>query len=137
MKSIFTQHIRYGSQEELQKLRAVDFIDNLHVKEKQEYTVEIKPFSNSKTLEQLGYYWSTVILVARAWQGLTVEEADQFLKKHCCEPKYKEIMGEVFEIRKSIAKMKVKEMRDYIETCINFLGSHGEAVPPPTWKDKD
>jgi hypothetical protein len=135
MKTIFTQNIRHGTNKRLQKERVMNFIDNLHIKEGQEFTVKIEPYSSSKTLEQLGYYWTAIISTARAFQGLTVEEADQFLKKHCCTPIHKEIMGEIYEIRKSIAKMKVKEMREYIDTCINFLGSHGQAVPPPQWRE--
>lgn len=130
----FIQNIRFKNSE-IHKEQIYRFVDNLQIKEDAEYQCIIKPYKSSKTLEQLGYYWTAVITTTRLWQGLTKIEADHFLKAQCCAPIYKEILGERYEIRKSIASMKVNEMSEYLDDCINFLGSHGEAVPPPTWKE--
>jgi len=127
------QLIRHQNSE-AHKKAIIDFVTALKIDEKSEYECVIKPYRKSKSLAQLGYYWSIVIRVAMDWQGLTSEQADMFLKSKCTSPIYKEIMGEIFEIRKSIAKMKVDEMSWYIDACINFLGSHGQYVPPPQYK---
>jgi len=131
----FKQIIRFGNQTGIHKERIFSYVENLIISEKDEYECVIKPYKKSKTLEQLGYYWTAVISVARDWQGLTVEEADMFLKSNCCTPVYKEILGVTYEIRKSIAKMKVNEMAKYIDDCVNLLGSHGQYVPPPHYKE--
>jgi len=130
----FSQIIRYKN-EGIHKERIFNYVENLIVSEKVEYECIIKPYKKGKSLEQLGYYWTAVISTAREWQGLTVDEADVFLKSNCCTPIYKEIFGETYEIRKSIAKMKINEMAKYIDDCVNFLGSHGQAVPPPHYKE--
>ena len=126
----FKQLIRHEN-EEMHKERVYKFLRLLEVNKDTEYECVIKPYKSSKSLDQLGYYWTAVISTARDWQGLTVEEADVFLKYQCLPPVYREIMGETYEIRKSIAKMKVDEMRLYIDDCINFLCDHCQAVPPP------
>lgn len=130
----FRQIIRHKTHVENSD-RAISYIVNLETSDELEFECIIKPYKKSKTLEQLGYYWSAVIKVAKDWQGLTTDEADMFLKSQCMAPIYKEILGEVYEIRKSIAKMKVNEMREYIDDCINFLGINGQYVPPPTWRE--
>jgi len=133
--SEFIQNIRVEN-EEIHKQRIYRYVDNLEVKECEEYQCIIKPYKSSKSLEQLGYYWTAVISTARLWQGLTKIEADHFLKAQCCAPIYKEILGETYEIRKSIANMKVNEMREYIDDCINFLGVNGQAVPTPHYRGR-
>lgn len=143
-KTIFTQHIRVQNQE-IHKLRAIKNIDELDVKEGQEYTVEITPYSNAKTVRQLGYYWGVIIPVVVEWQGLSKavidksiepkDTADQFLKDNCCSPIFVEVMGKPFEVKPSIAKMKVKQMATYLDDCVNFLGINGQHVPPPEWRE--
>ena len=130
----FTQLIRFGDYSDNHKKRIIDFIDNLLISDKKEYAVSVKPYKENKTLDQLGYYFSAVVPVCAMWQGLTKSDADIFLKEKCAKPRIIEVMNEVFEVRASIAKMKVDEMSKYIDDCINFLGSHGEYVPPPTYK---
>lgn len=132
--SDFTQLIRFGEHTQNHKTRVVDFISNLIIDEKKEYEIIIKPYKVRKTPEQLGYYWSTVVLTCMNWQGLTKDDADIFLKEKCAIPRVIVVMGEEFEVRASIAKMKIDEKARYIDDCINFLGSHGQYVPPPTYK---
>ena len=129
----FKQLIRLEGKEQ-HKERIRDFITLLEISEGVEYECVIKPYKQSKTLEQLGYYWGVIIPVVRLWQGLTVEEADILVKDQCIEPVYKEIMGKTYEIRKSIAKMKVGEMSKYIDDAVNFLGVNGQPVPPPPYR---
>ena len=105
------------------------------IAENLEYQVIIKKYEPSKTLEQLGYYYSTVVPVAMDWQGLIKDDADMWLKMKMVIPRHIKVMGEVFEVRPSIAKMKVMEMSKYIDDCINFLGMHGQYVPPPRYKE--
>ena len=131
----FSQLIRFGKHTFDQKTRAINYIANLIIEEKIEYEVIVKPYKKSKTLEQLGYYFAVVVPTVSAWQGLVKDDADLFLREKCAKPRYLEILGETFVIKASIAKMKVDEMSQYIDDCINFLGSHGEAVPPPRYKE--
>lgn len=130
--SKFNQIVR-ASNTEIHKHRAMNYIKNLEIDSKNEYEVIVKPYKQSKSLEQLGYYWSSVINTVRLWQGLTTDQADHFLKAECLKPEFIEVLGVTYELRKSIAKMKIDEMRIYIDDCINFLGVHGQAVPPPIW----
>lgn len=131
----FTQLIRDGQYSESQKTRVIDFISSLIIDERSEYEITIKPYKKNKTLEQLGYYWAVIVPVCMEWQGLVKGDADIWLKEKCAIPRVIEVMGEVFEVRASIAKMKIKEMSKYIDDCVNFLGSHGQYVPPPPHKD--
>ena len=131
----FIQHIRHGDHADYQKSLILDYLSNLIINENSEYTTTIKPYRKSKTLEQLGYYFSSVVPTAMEWQGLIKDDADMWLRKKMVKPRHIEIMGETFEIRPSIAKMKIKEMSSYIDDCINFLGSHGQYVAPPTYTE--
>jgi len=133
--SKFTQLIRFGEYTQNQKTRVIDFISSLIIDQKKEYEITIKPYKENKTKEQLGYYWSAIIPVCMCWQGLVKDDADMWLKEKCAIPRIITVMGEVFEVRASIAKMKVDDMSRYIDDCINFMGLQGQYVPPPTWKD--
>ena len=130
----FKQIIRFENSE-ANKVRVIEFIKNLHTSEKLEHEVTIKPYKSSKSLEQLGYYFSSVVHVAADFQGLTNENAHQWLKDQCCERVYFSTLdGESHQFTPRIAKMKVKIMAEYIDSCINLLGSHGQYVPPPHYK---
>ena len=128
------QHIRKESSQE-HKDNACRMIQNLAISDDSEYSVTITKYKANKTLEQLGYYFSTVVLVAAAWQGMPKEAAHEFLKKNCSTPVcFCALDGEEYKYFLSIKNMKIKEMANYIDDCINFLGSHGEYVPQPTYK---
>jgi len=133
--SKFTQLIRFGEYTQNQKTRVIDFISNLAIEEKKEYKITIEKYKENKTLEQLGYYWSTIVPACMDWQGLIKDDADIWLKEKCAIPRIMTVLGEVFEVRASIAKMKIDEMSRYIDDCINFMGSQGQYVPPPTFKN--
>ena len=132
--SKFTQLIRFGEHTQNQKTRVIDFISNLIIEDKKEYKITIEKYKQNKTLEQLGYYWSAIVPVCMCWQGLVKDDADIWLKEKCAIPRIMTVMDEVFEIRASIAKMKVDEMSRYIDDCINFMGLQGQYVPPPSYK---
>ena len=131
----FTQLIRAGDYTEQQKTRVIDFISSLIIDERSEYEITISPYKQNKTSEQLGYYWPVIVPVCMEWHSIIKEEADIYLKEKCAIPRVITIMDEVFEVRASIAKMKIGEMSKYIDDCINFLGSHGQYVPPPPHQD--
>jgi len=126
--------IRNGKHTAYQKGHVIDYIQNLPVDEKREYEISIKPYKKNKSLEQLGYYFSTVVRVCQDWQGLNNLEAHEFLKLNCTTPQFFDACGERYEYRPSIKNMKVKPMGDYIDTCVKFLGSEGQYVPPPIYK---
>ena len=46
------------------------------------------------------------------------------------------LAGESYEYKPSVKEMKIDVMAAYIDDCINFLGSHDQAVPPPRYKEK-
>jgi hypothetical protein len=132
----FTQLIRFGEYTQNQKTRVIDFISNLIIEDKKEYKITVEQYKENKTLEQLGYYWSTIVPVCMDWQGLVKDDADIWLKEKCAIPRVLNVMGEVFQVRASIAKMKIDEMSRYIDDCINFMGAQGYYVPPPTYKER-
>jgi len=127
-----TQLIRFGDYTDIQKSRVTEFILNLCIDQKNEYKITVEKYKENKTSEQLGYYWTTIIRVCMDWQGLAKDDADVWLKEKCAIPRIITIMGETFEIRASIAKMKIDEMSRYIDDCVNFMGTHGQYTPPPT-----
>ena len=132
----FIQNIRFKNSE-MHKERACQYIRNLQIKEDVEYQCEIKPYKKDKTDDQRGYYFSTVVIVALKWQGLTFPQAHIWLKNKCCERVYFSTLdGESHVFIPSVADMKIDVMARYIDTCINFLGSHGQAVPPPRYKER-
>ena len=130
----FTQLIRFGDYSDNHKKRIIDFIDNLLISDKVEYAVSVKPYKASKTLQKLGYYWGVVVKIAGFDIGLSSKEMDLVLKNELIEPEFVEAFGKISELRKSIADMKVNEMSDYIDKCVNFLGSQSINIPPPTYK---
>jgi len=132
--SKFTQLIRFGDYTQNQKTRVIDFISSLIIDEKKEYKITIEQYKENKTSEQLGYYWSAIVPVCMCWQGLVKDDADIWLKEKCAIPRVMTVMDEVFEVRASIAKMKIDEMSRYIDDCINFMGLQGQYVPTPTYK---
>ncbi len=99
-----------------------------------EYTIVVTKFDKGKTQAQLGYYWGVIIPEMMRFQGCSSSDADIVLKTELVPPKIKKIMGVVIEVRASIAKMKIKEMSEYIDSCVNFLGTWGVVVPPPPYK---
>lgn len=131
----FKQIIRFGEYTDAHKSRLINYITQLIIDEKHEYEVCIKPFKQSKTLEQLGYYFPVVVAVASQWQGITTDQAHIFLKKECLTPVFfSALNGTSYEYRPSVKKMNIKPMAEYIDMCINYLGSHGQYCPPPTYK---
>lgn len=126
--------IRASSQENQLKYRAKIFIDELEPTKDKSYEVIIKEYKTSKTLEQLGYYWGVIIPYFMEWTGNTKEECDQILKEKLVAPQEFIYESDVYEVRPSIAKMKVNEMSTYIDQCIIFLSSQGIAIPHPTYK---
>ena len=137
MAAIFTQHIRHGSQQGTQRERVIKFLTALEATEKMEYTISVSKFNKSKTAAQLGYYWGVVVPEFMRFQGCSSNEADQALKTELVPPIIKEIMGITIEVRTSIAKMKVKEMSEYIDLCVNFMGTWGVSVPSPPYKPQE
>jgi len=131
----FNQNIRFKNSEP-NKERIYQFVQKLIITEKDEYECIIKPLTKSKTLEQLGYYFPVVVAVAAEWQGLTTEQAHIFLKKECLTPVFFSLLdGTSYEYRPSVKKMNIKPMAEYIDMCINYLGSHGQYCPPPRYKE--
>jgi len=126
--------IRHTNQEDQLKFRAKSLIDELLPTDKVSYEVTIKEYKTSKTLEQLGYYWGVIVPYFMEWSGHTKSECDQILKEKLVVPQEFIFEGDVYEVRPSIAKMKVNEMSAYIDQCIIFLASQGCAVPHPYYK---
>lgn len=135
--SNFIQNIRFKNSE-IHKERIHHFVENLDIKEDCEYQCVIKPYKKSKTEEQLGYYFPVVVAVAADWQGLTTEQAHIFLKKECLTPVFFSVLdGTAYEYIPSVKKMNMKPMAEYIDMCINYLGSNGQYCPPPRYKGLD
>jgi len=133
--SKFTQLIRFGEYTQNQKTRVTDFISSLIIDQKKEYEITIKPYKQNKTLEQLGYYFSTVVPVCIHWQGIDNESAHIFLKEHCLEPVFFSALdGTSYQYKPSVKKMKINVMAEYIDKCINMMGAEGQYVPPPRYK---
>ena len=126
--------VRHGTQEEQLKFRAKKFIDDLEPTEDKSFEIIIKKHQTSKTLEQLGYYWGVIIPYLMDWSGNTKDECDQILKHKLVPPQEFQFDDVVYEIRPSIAKMKVKEMSSYIDQCIIYLAGEGCAIPHPHYK---
>lgn len=131
-----TQLIRFGDNTNLQKERVCEFIHNLVVEPKKEYEVTVKIYKLSKSDEQRGYYFSTVVPVAMEFQGLVSKHAHIWLKEFCCEPVYFSALdGNSYKYKPSIKEMKLDVMSKYIDDCVNFLGSQGQYVAPPRLKE--
>lgn len=131
----FIQNIRFKNAE-THKDRAKQYLDNLKITEDVEYQCVIKPYRKSKSLEQLGYYFPVIVAVAAQWQGITPKQAHIFLKVECLTPVFFSALdGTSYEYKPSVKEMNIKPMAEYIDTCINYLGSHGQYCPPPRYKD--
>jgi len=131
----FTQLIRFGECTQNQKTRVIDFISSLIIEEKKEYKITIEKYKENKSLEQLGYYFSTVVPVCVQWQGLENKEAHIFLKENCLEPVFFSALdGTSYQFKPSVKDMKVDAMAEYIDKCINFMGAEGQYTPPPRYK---
>ena len=129
------QLIRFGPHTQYQKDLACEFIQNLDVTEKCEFESVVKQYKLSKSDEQRGYYFVSVVRVAAEWQGMTPPMAHEFLKANCCyEVHFSDLAGNTYKFKPSIADMNLGPMAEYIDMCINFLGSNGQYVPPPTYK---
>ena len=126
--------IRATNQEEQLKYRAKQFIDELEPEQGREFEVVIRLYKSNKTLEQLGYYWGVVIKTFMEWTGHTKDECDQILKEKCATPHKFHFDGSDYVARKSISKMKVDEMSEYIDQCIIYLASQECVVPHPHYK---
>ena len=131
----FKQAIRFGNYTDSQKSRLIEHINLLIIDEKHEYEVLIKPFKQSKTLEQLGYYFSTIVPITAEWKAVTIKQAHVILKKECLEPVFFSALdGTSYEYKPSVKHMNIKPMAKYIQDCTYFLGSEGQYVPAPTYK---
>jgi len=84
------RQIIHAESEDDNKLRILDFIGKLIIREKEPYEVIVRPYKKSKTVEQLGYYWGVIIPMFCAEFGHHKDDADQFLKEELLEPK---VMG--------------------------------------------
>ncbi|MBL4664295.1 MAG: hypothetical protein JKY22_12260 [Flavobacteriaceae bacterium] len=113
------------------KERVINYISSLTLEDDKPIQVSFGEYKTSKTLNQLGYYWGVVVKIAGFDIGLESKEMDAVLKEELVAPKYAEAFGKITEVRKSIAEMKVKEMSDYIDACVRFLGERGIEIPMP------
>jgi len=136
MSALFTQHLRDGPGVDNQNKRLINQISQLIIDEKHEYTWTMAKYDKSKTRAQLAYYWGVVIPPMMTWQGSTSKECDQALKEELLPPKIVTIFEQPREVRPSIAEMKVKPMSDYIDMCVNFLGTWGVLIPAPPYKNQ-
>ncbi len=134
MTALFLQHIRNGEYTSQQKNRVCDHIQGLEPTEKLEFTIAITKLDKSKTNQQLKYYWSVVIREGMIHFGYSKKQMDIALKDELLTPDVVELLGRSTEVRPSIAEMKIKPMSDYIDSCINFLGTWGVIVPSPPYK---
>lgn len=134
MKALHTQHIRHGTYKKDQIKRACEHIQQLKTSDKMGYTITITQFDMSKSAAQRGYYFGVVIPEMMRWQGCSDKAADKMLKKELLAPEVTKILGKNIETWPSIADMNLGEMAEYIDDCINFMGSWGIAVPSPPYK---
>ena len=103
------------------------------------YRITIHPSKPSKTMRQLGYYFSTHVEVFRRWlteqwgENVTVQQAHLALKEKCLRKSIvNEKTGETIEYTGSVADLDVPEMSDYMEDCANFIAEFtGIPVPEP------
>ena len=130
----FTQLIRYGKHTDHQKDRVINHISKLVIDENLEYEVIVKRYVESKTTAQLNYYWGVVVVHLMMYSGCDKKEADAALKEELVTPKFTDVLGKTIETKASIAEMNIKVMSEYIDNCINFLGTWGVNVPSPPYK---
>ena len=130
----FTQLIRHGKYTDSQKARVIEHISRLKVDEKLEYEIIVKRYVESKTKAQLGYYFGVIIPHLMEFQGCSSKDADIALKDELVPPTIVQVLGKTIQVRASIAEMKINEMSEYIDLCINFLGSWGINIPLPPYK---
>ena len=128
------QLIRYGEHTDYQKQTAIHKIDTLIIDEKHEYEVTVKPYKLSKSAEQLGYYFTVLVPIVANYMGETAKGAHMALKDECLTitHNFKSFSGVTLKEFPSIKDLKVNEMAEYITSCIQFLGSMGVTIPPPT-----
>lgn len=138
--------IRANSQEQVLKLRATTYINNLNTDGGKEYEVIVKPYKSKRSLEQNAYYWGVIINYASKELGYHKREAHETLKAHLLPvvanrlvPAYKDSQGKSWPehevpIHKSTRALNTKEMGEYIDSCIIVLSEFGVEVPSPEYR---
>lgn len=138
--------IRANSQQEVLKLRATTFINNLEPEEGREFEVVVKLYKNKRSLEQNAYYWGVIIDYMSKELGYHRDEAHETLRCQLLpvigsytRPAFKDEFGthwpeEHLPIYQSTTKLNTKEMGDYIDQCIILLASMGVIVPNPEYR---
>lgn len=133
--TLFTQHLRAGNNTQSQKQRLINQITNLIIDEKHEYTWVMTKYDKSKTTAQVNYYFGVVVKSLMDAQGLTKEEADDALRQELLTPTFSEVFGKVVETRPRVKYMKLRPMSNYIDSCVELLGTYGVLVSAPPYKD--
>ena len=126
--------IRHGSQEDLLKLRATTFINNLEPEKDLEFEVSIKRYKNKRSLEQNAYYWGVIIEYMSRELGYTVNECHEVLKAELLPKVQIEYKGKILEVSGSTKKLNTKQFAEFIDMCIILLAEFGVIVPPPHYK---
>lgn len=102
-------------------------------------TIEFKQETDSKTLNQLGYFFGVVLEKIRQHEyengnALTKEQVKEWIKDNFF---YDEVVvgGIVSHIPKSIATASKEDLQCLIDKVINWCNSVGIDVPPPPEKE--
>ena len=128
------QLIRYGEHTQHQKDIICKRIQFLEVEEKCEFEVTVKYYKPSKSSDQLGYYFKIIVPIVADYMGETAKGAHMALKHECLvfTRSFKNFNGDTVVERPSIKDLKINEMAQYITSVIQFMGSMGVTIPPPT-----
>lgn len=127
--------IRANTQEEVLKLRAKTYIDNLEPEPEREYEVIVRVYKNKRSLEQNAYFHGVICDYMARELGYSLEEAKTILKAQLLPIVPVELPdGRIMKTLTETSKLKTKEMSKFIDDCLMLLASYDIAVPPPTYK---
>lgn len=94
------------------------------------YQVEIKEFSEPRTLQQNRYLFGVVYKVIAETLGYTVDEIHGLLAKKFLSEEHI-VLSEPVIFVKSTAKMSKKDFAEYLENIFRFAAEFGVVIPDP------
>lgn len=124
--------------EEQHRQRAVEAVKNCPAG----YQMELKPYRESKTLEQLGYTFGAIYpailkyIEESTGAVFTKEEIHDYLKKKALGPVYKDIGGELVEVVPKLSDKDSGAWSMYIERLEKYAYDRwGLIIPPPYYRE--
>ena len=94
-------------------------------------SIEVRLWTNRRTLSQNAYYWGVVLPLISDWTGNTVMELHEIFKRKFLPPKVITYLNKEYTVANSTADQNISDFIEYVDQVIAEAQEMGINIPPP------